>query len=165
MPRVYTTKPTLARLDEHIEKDDQGCWLWTAATRTGYGTTHIGSRTSGDRRQVMVHRLTYELLVGPIPEGLDLDHLCRVRRCVNPFHLEPVTRRENLLRGEGLTASKAAQTHCIHGHAFTPRNTRIRKNGTRTCVACARDRQRTAYARAALRKAQARLASRRDACP
>lgn len=136
------TMPTLERLERHIVREPEGCWIWTAATRTGYGVTHVGSRTDGSRRYVMVHRLLYEHLVGPIPEGLDLDHLCRVRACVNPAHLEPVTRQENLLRGVGLTAQKAAQTHCVNGHPFDEANTHIRSNGTRSCRVCGRERQR-----------------------
>lgn len=74
-----------------------GCWLWTAAVdpTTGYGKFHIGP----DQRTCGAHRFAYELLVGPIPDGLVLDHLCRVRHCVNPQHLEPVTVGENLRRG------------------------------------------------------------------
>lgn len=80
----------------------------------------------------------YEAYFGSIPAGLDLDHLCRVRSCVHPLHLEPVTRGENLRRGVGVTAQKAAQTECIHGHAFDEKNTYIAKNGTRKCRECLR---------------------------
>jgi HNH endonuclease len=79
-------------IPEH--RSDLGpCWLWTAATNYGYGVFRI------DRRSIYAHRYAYELLVGPIPDGLQLDHLCRVPPCVNPTHLEPVTHRENILRG------------------------------------------------------------------
>lgn len=84
-----------------------------------------------------VHRIAYEHAKGPIPPRLDIDHLCRVRNCINPDHLEAVTRRENLLRGETLTAWHAAKTHCIHGHEYTPENTG-RTAGGRFCRACAR---------------------------
>lgn len=70
-----------------------GCWLWTGSTTDGYGNL------TRDNKTIYAHRLTYETLVGPVPEGLDLDHLCRIRRCVNPDHMEPVTRRINILRG------------------------------------------------------------------
>jgi hypothetical protein len=83
------------------------------------------------------HRLFYEQLVGPIPDGLQLDHLCRVRHCVNPDHLEPVTQTANVLRGIGPTAVNAGKTHCVHGHPFTPDNTYINKQGNRHCRACA----------------------------
>jgi hypothetical protein len=101
----------------------------------GYGACYV------DGKQRPAHCRSYELLRGDIPEGMDLDHLCRNRLCVNPDHLEPVTRRENLLRSPiTLTALKAAQTHCIHGHAFTSENTKIRPNGTRLCITCNRKR-------------------------
>lgn len=82
-------------------------------------------------------------MVGPIPEGLDLDHLCRVRQCVNPDHLEPVTARENLMRSPLTQASiNSAKTHCKRGHEFTPDNTRIfPKSGSRCCKTCERQRQ------------------------
>ena len=105
------------------------CWLWTASTRNGYGAYfHAGQMTPA-------HRVAYEHLIGPIPEGLEIDHLCRVRACVNPAHLEPVTHQENQLRGPYI-GGKANQTHCIHGHEFTPGNTYIRPNGTRNCLTC-----------------------------
>ena len=96
------------------------CWVWTAYRNpNGYGKFRLG----GHGKKVLAHRYAYELLVRPIPEGLTLDHLCRVRSCVNPSHLEPVTRGENVLRGEGLAAIHARQTHCAHGHAFDEANT------------------------------------------
>lgn len=86
-----------------------GCWDWTAAVdpATGYGKVHIAPGATAN-----AHRAGYELLVGAVPDGLDLDHLCRNRRCVNPAHLEPVTRQENLLRGDTLTAAHAEGRSC-----------------------------------------------------
>jgi hypothetical protein len=99
----------LARLDRSGD-----CWLWTRYVRpSGYAV--FGGR--------YIHRLAFELLVGPIPEGMEIDHLCRNRSCANPAHLEPVTRPENLRRGETFAAENAAKTHCLHGHEFTPANT------------------------------------------
>ena len=90
------------------------CWLWLAyVNHGGYGRFRVGSMTDGTRRTVNAHRWAYEHLVGPIPEGLDLDHLCRVPGCVNPEHLEPVTHRENVARG--FVARGAAAQHGTPG--------------------------------------------------
>lgn len=109
------------------------CWEWMAYVEQGggqgYGKFRLGSR------MVRAHRLAYELEVGEIPEGMVLDHLCRNRRCVNPTHLEPVTKTENILRGEGPTAVNARKTHCEkHGTLLTPR--RSANQWRRTCTSC-----------------------------
>lgn len=92
-----------------------------------------------NKRGQQAHRVAYELFVAEIPEGFDLDHLCRNRGCVNPDHLEPVTRRENLLRGETIPARNARITHCPQGHPYDAENTRIRPCGRRRCAACNRE--------------------------
>jgi hypothetical protein len=122
----------LIRFLEKIEASEDGCWNWTAGiTRKGYATfwDQVQNR---DRR---AHRWAYEWFIGPIPEGLQIDHLCRNRRCVNPTHLEPVTARENTFRGVTIAARNAAKTHCPSGHPFDETNTYRRKSG-RDCRAC-----------------------------
>lgn len=120
-------------LSEHEGVED--CWLWTGANNgKGYGIVGI------KRRPRYVHRVVYERLVGPIPEGLEMDHLCRNRACANPDHLEPVTHVVNAHRGVGSTWQvNLAKTHCKWGHEFTPENTRRYRNG-RWCIACETDR-------------------------
>ena len=90
-----------------------------------------------------LHRAIYEKFVGPIPDGLTIDHLCRNRLCVNPAHLEPVTLAANVLRGESLPAKNARKTHCPKGHPYDETNTHITKQGWRICKACNRERQRS----------------------
>lgn len=106
------------RIQDKIQIDNTGtgCWMWTAGTNgCGYGLVGWGGRAGG---MVYAHRLIYELLIGPIPPGLHMDHLCRVTLCVNPGHLEPVTQRENNLRGVGASAVNAKKTHCPQGHEY-----------------------------------------------
>jgi hypothetical protein len=134
-------KPIMDRLWARIEEKD-GCWLWLGTvSQQGYGKMKVGGVT---RR---VHRVAYELYVGPIPTGLVLDHLCRVRNCVNPDHLEAVTQHENLSRGVKTTVARAAlSTHCPHGHEFTPDNTYHTSYG-RKCRICRRESKRQYRAR------------------
>lgn len=117
-----------------------GCWEWIGAmSGNGYGSIRI------DHKARNAHRVSYELVVGLIPEGLTLDHLCRNRACVNPEHLEPVTIGVNTLRGESVSAINARKTHCVNGHEFTLENTYIRrqKGGYgRMCRECGRDSRR-----------------------
>lgn len=115
---------------------DNGCWEWRARlSHNGYGRFFIGSRTDKSRREVPAHRFSYQIYNGIIPRGLEIDHLCRKPNCVNPEHLEAVTKRENLIRGTGFIAINAAKTHCKHGHEFIPEN--IYWVGTsRSCKIC-----------------------------
>jgi hypothetical protein len=96
---------------------ESGCWVWTGAVSVhGYGVVKI------DKKDQRTHRVFYEMLVGKIPDGLVIDHLCRVRCCVNPAHLEPVTNKENILRGISPQAINGKKTHCKNGHEFTKEN-------------------------------------------
>lgn len=124
---AYTAQP------DYIVDEQTGCWVWQRAERgSGYGAKwHNGACG-------YAHRFFYERYVGPIPEGLHIDHLCRNRRCVNPDHLEAVTNRENILRGTGFSAVNARKTHCVNGHPFDEENTYIRPDGDRDCRACKR---------------------------
>jgi hypothetical protein len=110
---------------------EDACWEWTGGKwPTGYGAFKLNGT------HVNAHRVSYELLVGDIPDGLVVDHLCRNRGCVNPAHLEPVTFRENILRGEGAGAHHARKKHCLRGHTFEPPNGYTNKHGHRLCRAC-----------------------------
>jgi hypothetical protein len=128
----------VSRLWDRVEKTDT-CWLWTGSrTRNGYGQMSVGNKMK------KVHRIAWEMLRWPVPDGLSLDHLCRVRHCVRPSHLEPVDHRTNVLRGEGISAVNAQKTHCTHGHEFTPENTMLRRRGGRDCRVCHQERGRRA---------------------
>lgn len=120
---------------------NSGCWLWVANQQYGYGIVKFG------RKQVLAHRLVYSLMKGGIPEGLTLDHLCRVRCCVNPAHLEPVTNVENIRRGMSPFSVNGRKTHCIHGHPLTPGNLKKSRADGRVCLTCSRKHAMTSYAR------------------
>ncbi|AVZ72963.1 HNH endonuclease [Streptomyces lunaelactis] len=116
--------------------NENGCLLWTAGkTSRGYGAfDHCG-------RKVVAHRFAYAALVGPVPEGLELDHLCRDRACVTPDHLEPVTHVENVRRGDAGT-NQAVKTHCPQGHEYDDANTYAAPGNRRRCRGCHREHMR-----------------------
>lgn len=116
------------------------CLVWTGAkTLDGYGTFGSSHRGGPSR---YAHRIVWEALHGPVPAGLELDHLCRNPACVDADHLEPVTHRENVLRGAGLAAENSQRTHCPRGHEYTPENTERDRYNSRYCRECRRIRQR-----------------------
>lgn len=120
-----------------------GCWEWSAFRGIdGYARFSIGGRNGS---WALAHRVSWWIHRGEIPDGLVLDHLCRVRHCVNPDHLEPVTSQENSRRGiagEVNAARLRSVTHCPQGHAYDELNTGFRRDGRRTCRACTRERTR-----------------------
>lgn len=121
----------LQKIMEKVQVTDN-CWLWNGfVAPTGYGRVKIHYKFRH------AHRVIYELLVEEISEDLVLDHLCRNRQCVNPNHLEPVTVKENIMRGVGLASINAKKTHCKRGHAFDEGNTYTLKN-KRYCRICER---------------------------
>ena len=130
MPKRTTA---MDRFLAKVVKTDS-CWLWQAATSSeGYGAFWFeGALTPA-------HRWLYGQTVGPLEDGSHIDHLCRVRSCVNPSHLEQVSERTNVLRGEGPCAENARKDSCVHGHPYSLTNTRIRPDGKRACRTCARE--------------------------
>ena len=126
LPRSFNAQ----RFWSHVRKDPEGCWTWARKPDdSGYGRFRVGSKIW------YVHVLSYLSEVGPIPEGWEVDHLCRNRACVRPDHLEAVTGYVNMLRGDAPAAQNARKTHCDKGHEFTEDNT-IWKGERRNCVAC-----------------------------
>ncbi len=128
------------RIEELIVRSEDGCWLWRNGTSTqGYGRRRVPGR------RLLAHRWVYELLVGPVPAGATLDHLCRERSCVNPEHLEPVTMKVNIQRGESPSARAARTGICQRGHSLE--DAYVDCNGRRSCRACRRLRDRAAWKR------------------
>ena len=115
-----------------VQPQSNGCWEWTAAKDgKGYGAFNIGGKMR------LAHRVAYDTLIGPMPKGLESDHLCRNISCVYPAHIEPVTRSENLRRARLLLVPK---THCPHGHPYTDDNLYINPKGHRLCRTCNKQR-------------------------
>lgn len=128
-----TDRTRLGRVTNRIDYNGpDGCWQWIGAVSDlGYGTVSLtGEKTKH------AHRAVFELYYGPIPQGLVLDHICRNPGCVNPEHLEPVTQRENMNRGNSPSNVAKRTGYCGRGHALTPENVCIRANGHRLCRTC-----------------------------
>lgn len=149
MPRTYITRPPEERFWDHVNKDGPipdkhpelgNCWLWVGSIDPqGYGHFYGGARTAkGNPQLVYPHRFAY----GYIAPGLEISHRCEVENCVRRDHLEALSHRTNVRYGNGLAATKAAQSHCVNGHVYDAANTYIRKNGTRQCKACTAERSR-----------------------
>lgn len=139
---VGKSRPAIERLMEKVREVESGCWEWFHYIEpSGYAKLWI------DRRAVMAHRFSYEFHIGPIPDGLEIDHLCRVRHCVNPYHLEPVTTAENVRR---MTAHRTPYQNlrdaCPNGHPYDEANTILTKTG-RACSICKADANRAYYER------------------
>lgn len=135
-------KKAKKRLLSKIKIDEKtSCWNWTATiSRSGYG--RIGYKYS-NHPAFEAYRLSYILFREKLDPDLEIDHICRNRKCVNPYHLEQVTKKENILRGVGVGAKNKAKTHCPQGHEYTPDNIRIGPcNGGRYCRTCQKDRDR-----------------------
>lgn len=140
---VHCTPGRPIHLEKAMNKDQKrfwskvekgpSCWNWTALLNPkGYGLAYMNGKLTS------AHRVAWKFLRGEIPKFLVIDHLCRNRKCMNPDHMEPVTNKENVLRGIGRTAVNARKTECINGHKFTKENTYVYKTGMRNCRICMR---------------------------
>lgn len=143
------SRPLRERFEErYVPEPNSGCWIWTAGLNgDGYGTIRRSRPSRGVKgRHVGAHVAAYEMFVGPVPVGKELDHRCRVRCCVNPAHLEPVEHAENIRRGaahDAIRATFAARTHCLNGHEFAAGNVywaTSRGRLVRDCLTCRRAR-------------------------
>lgn len=146
--RVPKRVPVTQRILRATEQRETGCWIWTRArTEAGYGRIQVNGKSR------YVHRIAYEAFIGPIPDGMQIDHLCHTedadcpggsacphRACCNPAHLEPVAPLENTRRGRG----HGSETHCPQGHPYAGDNLRMWK-GRRVCRSCNRERSATWY--------------------
>lgn len=131
--------PSLAYSFEklHMPEPNSGCWIWIGSRNMqGYAVLNRYPR-GGKPKRLRAHIVGYQLYVGPVPKGLELDHKCRMRCCVNPAHLEPVTHAENVRRGAG-AAHWRNLTHCKRGHPLSGDNVHINAHGWRRCRTCSR---------------------------
>lgn len=130
------------RLQENIKKGQLGCWLWQGyVTDRGYGRLPWKGKPTG------AHRLSHIAFKGEIPKGMEVDHLCRVRNCINPDHLEAVPKKTNIMRGISFGAVNARKDACPNGHPYTEDNTYRKPSGHRICKVCRRTSYNAMYAR------------------
>lgn len=155
MSEYSADERTLARFWAKVNKNGPvhpklktPCWLWVGARSSGYGSFGFSGRQWG------AHRFAYFQVIGPVKDGLVLDHLCRNRLCCNPDHLEPVTDRTNILRGEGLTAQNKRKTHCKYGHLLSGENLYFlpHRPGGRECLACKRKLEKARWQRTLIKR-------------
>jgi len=131
--------PLADRFWRGVQKGENtdSCWPWIGALKPGpYQGYGLLSSGTPDYRQLKAHRVAYEIIVGPISENCEIDHLCRNHACVNPHHLEAVPHRVNVLRGTSPMARHARKTECVHGHPFTEENTFLRRSARQTWRRC-----------------------------
>lgn len=135
---LATKRPELdLSIDERfwsrLMESESGCWEWQEyVDEKGYGRFWDGART------IRAHQYAFAALVGDVPDGLELDHLCKNRRCANPYHLDPVTHEVNMARSDNIMLAFSDQTHCLRGHEFTTDNTYVKADGGRQCRDCSR---------------------------
>lgn len=134
-PQIFADKKLYDEfIKEKIEKNiriNNNCWMWNGAKdKDGYGTFCYNTKKE------KVHRISYKLWMGELDPTLTIDHLCNIRSCCNPTHLQQVTIKRNVLRSNGLTAINKRKTHCIHGHPFSPQNTYLYRGTHRQCKTC-----------------------------
>lgn len=139
--KQYPSRPPYERFMEKFKVNKKtGCWIWTGSHGgLGYAVLFL-YKIKGTNKSVRIyaHRFSYMIFVGDIPPDKEIDHICRVRDCVNPAHLRLVSHRENMLLGETIAAINASKTHCAKGHPYDKKNTRITKDGSRMCKTCFR---------------------------
>ena len=139
---------TMRDIDRVLRRlDVSDCWEWKLCVdKNGYGITHAGSSTDGSLKTVKVHRFVYQQMVGPIPEGMDIDHLCVNRKCANPDHLRPLAKPDHGRLSPGGMINKR-KTHCPSGHSYSEFGYTERNSGCRKCKVCSNARRKARYIR------------------